>query len=200
VFLTVLFEDPLLFLRVIFIVVFSVTLHELGHGMAALSQGDRTPLETGHMTANPVVHTGWPSLIFLCVAGIAWGAMPVNPRRFRDGNIGNIIVAAAGPAMNLAIAGMAAIVMKLAGAFPSSFLSVDFFFLLARTNIVLLLFNLLPVPPLDGFRVWSEVVPGLRGLEKTPFGMLVLMLLFATGVGRYLVLVADSIVAFWFVL
>lgn len=61
----------------------SIVIHELAHGFAAISQGDRTPISQGHITLNPVVHMGWPSLIFLVIAGIAWGQMPVNPSKFR---------------------------------------------------------------------------------------------------------------------
>ncbi|MCV3215717.1 hypothetical protein OGM63_19740 [Plectonema radiosum NIES-515] len=61
-----------------------------------MSQGDDTPQRTGHLTLNPVVHMGWESIIFLCIAGIAWGQMPVNPSKFRSAKLGNIIVSAAG--------------------------------------------------------------------------------------------------------
>lgn len=55
------------------IVIFSITLHELAHGWAAIWQGDRTPIETGHMTWNPLVHMGWASLLMFAIVGIAWG-------------------------------------------------------------------------------------------------------------------------------
>ena len=88
----------------IFWVLFSITLHELAHGWAALSQGDQTPRELNRMTANPLVQMGTTSLIFFFIIGIAWGMMPVNPSRFRDGRRGEIIVAAAGPVLNLLLA------------------------------------------------------------------------------------------------
>ncbi len=72
--------------------IISVTLHELAHGFAALSQGDDTPRQTGHMTLNPIVHMGWESIIFLAIGGISWGQMPVNPRKFRSAKWGNILV------------------------------------------------------------------------------------------------------------
>ncbi len=98
-----LLTNPIFFLRTILIVVISITLHELAHGFVALSQGDDTPKRTGHLTLNPVVHMGWESIIFLCLAGIAWGQMPINPARFRHKKISNILVSAAGPILNLCL-------------------------------------------------------------------------------------------------
>ncbi|MBT5381502.1 MAG: site-2 protease family protein, partial [Phycisphaerae bacterium] len=88
----------------IFWVLLSITLHELAHGWAAIWEGDKTPIETGHMSANPVVHMGRFSLIVFALIGFAWGLMPVRPWRFRHGRLGEAIVAIAGPAMNLALA------------------------------------------------------------------------------------------------
>jgi len=81
--------------------IFSITMHELAHGWAALSQGDDTPRIYGRMTANPVVHMGWMSLILLVLTGIAWGMMPTDPSKYRWGRRGRIIVSGAGPAMNV---------------------------------------------------------------------------------------------------
>ncbi|MEY3025868.1 MAG: hypothetical protein RLZZ238_765 [Planctomycetota bacterium] len=61
--------------------IFSITMHELAHGWAALSQGDDTPRIYGRMTINPVVHMGWISLILLALVGIAWGSMPTDPSK-----------------------------------------------------------------------------------------------------------------------
>ena len=62
--------NPLVFFRIIVIVIASVCLHELAHGWAAVTQGDDTPRKTGHLTLNPVVHMGWYSIIFLYISGI----------------------------------------------------------------------------------------------------------------------------------
>jgi Zn-dependent protease len=99
-FLQTLFQDPILFFRIVVIIIISIVIHELAHGVAALSQGDDTPSVSGHMTPNPVVHMGYASLIFLCIAGISWGAMPVNPSKFRHPKWSNIWVSAAGPLSN----------------------------------------------------------------------------------------------------
>ena len=87
----------------IFWVIFSIVLHELSHGWAALWQGDDTPRRLGHMTANPIVHMGGLSLLVFALIGIAWGVMPTDPSRYRWGRRGRVFVAAAGPAMNVAL-------------------------------------------------------------------------------------------------
>ena len=87
-----------------FWIIFSICLHELSHGWAAIALGDRTPIESGHMTFNPLVHMGGMSLVAFALIGIAWGAMPINPARLR-GRYAEALVALAGPAMNLVLAG-----------------------------------------------------------------------------------------------
>jgi Zn-dependent protease len=67
--LSLLTEDPLQYLRIIVIVILSITCHELAHGVVALAQGDDTPRRTGHMTLNPLVHLGWQSMLFLVIGG-----------------------------------------------------------------------------------------------------------------------------------
>jgi Zn-dependent protease len=64
-FIHTLFSDPIFFFRIVLILIASITLHELAHGFAAISQGDNTPSEAGHMTINPVIHMGVPSLVDL---------------------------------------------------------------------------------------------------------------------------------------
>lgn len=178
-FLETLFYEPVLFFRVLMVVVLSICLHELAHGWAALSQGDDTPETAGHMTLNPVVHLGVPSLIFLCVAGIAWGAMPVNPEKFRDRKWGNIWVSAAGPLMNLSLGIAFVSLLWLIETFSlDAIVSWEFLYLAASLNFLLFLFNLLPLPPLDGFHVASELLPALKPLRNTPIGFFALMVIF----------------------
>lgn len=181
-FLFSIFTDPIYFIQYIAIIVVSITLHELGHGIAAISQGDNTPKEAGHMTLDPVVHLGVPSLIILALFGMAWGKMPVRPSRFKDGSTGNIIVSAAGPMTNFAIAALCIAIIHLL-----LFLSVlpygvvSFLILAAVINVGLGLFNMLPIPPLDGFTVFSEFFPSLKPVEKHPAAPAIFFVLFFTG-------------------
>ncbi len=149
-------------------VIVSICLHELAHGWTAIKLGDQTPRLAGHMTWNPLVHMGKWSFAMLAVLGIAWGAMPVDSTRLR-GKYAETLVLAAGPAMNLllAILSLALLVLwrALAGGqiMPSVVINdplaenfAVFFALGARLNIVLMLFNLLPVMPLDGGRILAD--------------------------------------------
>lgn len=178
-FLTTFLSNPVLFFRIVLILIISITLHELAHGITALSQGDDTPSTTGHMTLNPVVHMGIESIMFLCLTGIAWGQMPINPNNFRSPSLSNLLVAAAGPFSNLVMA-LAAIILLKASSNQSEnlLISCEFFNLFAQINLTLFLFNLIPIPPLDGFHVVSAVFPELKKLTDTNLSYFALTLIF----------------------
>jgi Zn-dependent protease len=193
-FIEILLTDPLLFVRFIIIIVISITIHELAHGVAALSQGDNTPQVTGHMTLNPVVHMGWESLIFLCLAGIAWGQMPVNPSQFRHHKISDILVSAAGPLSNLLLASICLAGLYLNLTTGNQLISQEFLYLAARINIILCLFNFLPIPPLDGFHICSQIFPSLKGLENSYLGLFAMMIIWTTGIGDIFSVVAQWVI------
>lgn len=169
-------------------VIGSIVLHELGHGWAAIAHGDRTPIESGHMTWNPVVHMGWHSLLAFLILGIAWGQMPVNPTRMR-GRHADAKVSFAGPLMNI---GLAATSIILGGlwlalgsghivpsfqASPKVFLDVQRFFMLgAGLNLVLMALNLLPIPPLDGSRILASFSGRYRDFIYGPQGQMLVIL------------------------
>ena len=164
-------QGPFALAAWIFWVVFSICLHELGHGFAAIRLGDDTPVRQGRMTLNPLVHMGPTSLIVFAVVGIAWGAMPINPHRLR-GRHGDAVVSAAGPAVNLGlwalcVVGLAAVSLDAPdGAFAEN--AAQFFWTGAFLNAVLLALNLLPIPPLDGSRILSSFVPSYQRLVSGP--------------------------------
>lgn len=176
----------------IFWVIFSIVLHELAHGWAALWQGDDTPRRSGHMTVNPLVHMGGMSLLIFAVIGIAWGAMPVNPGRFRNRRYGDVLVSLAGPAMNIllslaALTGMSLWLRFGPTAQPMRENVATFLWTGGWLNIVLALLNLLPIPPLDGSRILAGLSRKARELYNHPqaqlFGMFVLMAIFFTPIG-----------------
>jgi Zn-dependent protease len=158
----------------IYWVIFSIVLHELAHGFVAIWCGDRTPIETGHMTWNPLVHMGPVSLLLFAVAGIAWGLMPINPNNLRR-PWHEALVAVAGPAMNLLLAALAigayALWIGAATGHWSPSLAVNptllentqiFLRVGIMLNLALCAFNLIPVPPLDGSRILAHIVPAYR--------------------------------------
>ncbi|MEM1185555.1 MAG: site-2 protease family protein [Planctomycetota bacterium] len=174
------------------VVIGSITLHELAHGWAAVRLGDDTPIVTGHMTWNPLVHLGMFSLIVFALIGIAWGAMPINPSRIR-GRHGVALVTFAGPAMNFALALASGVLFALWVVFAPKVGIADpllsnfefFFFLGVMLNIVLGLFNLAPIVPLDGGRILAEYSPAYARFADSQNGRWVMlggfMLLFAFG-------------------
>ena len=192
-FINVLFDDPVFFLRYIAIIIISITLHELAHGFAAIGQGDNTPQKAGHITLNPVVHMGVQSIIFLCLAGISWGQMPVNSDKFRNGRISDIIVSAAGPLTNLALGISFASLLVMF--YNSGLVSKDFLYLAARVNFTLFLLNILPIPPLDGFHIYSSIFPSLKKLQDSPIGLFGLVIVFLIpGFSETLFFISDSII------
>lgn len=169
-------KDPLYAAAIILSVVASICLHELAHGAAAIWQGDDTPRLAGRMNFNPLVHMGWMSLVFLLLAGVAWGSMPVNPNRFKS-RFGETLVAGAGPLTNLLLAfiGLTAVL------FLENGIVRQFLFIFGRTNLMLAIFNMIPLPPLDGAGVLSGLLPPFRRWVGNPavrsFGMLGVMAL-----------------------
>lgn len=163
----------------------SIILHELAHGWAAIWQGDRTPIELGHMTLNPLMHLGPMSLMVFLMIGIAWGAMPVNPSAFRS-RYGDAYVSLAGPLMNVALAVIALIgavlVMVFGAQLPGSAAlpgNLAMFFRIGiALNIALAVFNLLPVPPLDGSRILASMFPATRRIWEGENGQWVAIGLF----------------------
>ena len=193
IFLRQAFEDPFYYCAVVLSIVISITLHELAHGWAAIRLGDETPIRQGRMTGNPLVHMGPFSLIAVAVFGLAWGQMPIDPTRLR-GRHGEALVAAAGPAMNLALAAitLAAFIVLvrvwdpatlslyehplqavLAGIVSDDIspLQNNALRLLAIAgvfNLLLLAFNLLPAFPLDGSHILGSYLPKYRDFYSDP--------------------------------
>ncbi|MEM8873349.1 MAG: site-2 protease family protein [Planctomycetota bacterium] len=170
------------FLTVVVTVVFSITLHELAHGYAAIRLGDDTPIRTGHMTLNPIVHMGPFSLIALAIAGIAWGSMPIDPSRIRH-KYGEAIVAAAGPATNLLLAAVGVVGYGLLIRFGLTSSNIgdnaaDFLWTFGFINAALMVFNLLPVPPLDGSHILANFNDGYARFISNPSNQGLVFILF----------------------
>ncbi|MEK7088096.1 MAG: site-2 protease family protein, partial [Patescibacteria group bacterium] len=144
----------------------SVVVHEVSHGFAASYLGDPTARLQGRLTLNPLPHIDpvgsvlVPLILFFTNAGIMLGwakPVPVNPYNLR-GKYGEAIVAAAGPLSNIAIAVLFGLLIRIVGdALPASFLQMAVAAVVI--NIVLALFNLVPIPPLDGSKVLFAFLP-----------------------------------------
>lgn len=161
-----------LFLIVVLIAVliFSIMIHEIAHGLAALWQGDWTAQQAGRLTLNPLKHLDpWGSFIipfFLIISGVGivfgWAKpVPYNPYNLRDQKYGPALVGAAGPLSNLLMALFAGVLMRLllvVGVSSSAFIFIVLV-LFIQTNILLMIFNLLPIPPLDGSKLLFAFLP-----------------------------------------
>jgi len=184
-----LLEMPL----VLVIVFFSVVCHEIAHGYVAYRLGDPTAWRMGRLTFNPLVHIDLfgtiilPGLLLLSGSRFlfAWAKpVPVNPQYFRDRKNGMMLVALAGPATNLAIALMLTMLLHLAGGILPEFLASSIAWA-ALINIVLMVFNLIPIPPLDGSRIVARFLKGStlwQYMRLERFGMFIVFGLLFLGV------------------
>lgn len=176
--------------------------HEFAHALAAYRLGDSTARLLGRLTLNPVVHFDPLGGILLAVTfigsgfGFGWAKpTPVNPHNLEGGPRGEAIVAAAGPLSNLVLAVAAALPLRYLLASPDlaaqvPFLIIQILDLFVLINIVLMLFNFIPVPPLDGSKVLFALMPPRLAWQWRPileqYGFIVLLLLFFVPPGNSL--------------
>lgn len=183
------------------ILVFSVVLHEVAHGLMAYYLGDSTAKDEGRLTLNPIPHIDpigsilLPGFLLLVNSPILFGAakpVPVNFNNLRPYRLGIMLVAFAGPLVNFLIAGAAAGVYHM---IPN--LSVAGEELLIRTilmNLTLALFNLIPIPPLDGSKILASLFGFLDAtwmhamLALEQYGFFILIILLYTGVLDYVLI------------
>jgi Zn-dependent protease len=162
-----------------------ITFHEFSHAATADVLGDHRPRALGRVSLNPVRHIEPVGALLFVLAGFGWGRpVPVNGYALRPGRIGMAYVAAAGPIANVVLALVVAVVFRVADMAGLLGIGSGFVFLvLASTvfyNIVLALFNLLPIPPLDGYNLVLPFLPpqlAFRVQRFAPYGVLVLLAL-----------------------
>jgi Zn-dependent protease len=187
--------------------VLALSMHEFGHAAMATKMGDPTPRLQGRLTINPLAHLDPMGTIFMIMTlffgfGFGWGKpVQTNPMYYRDYKTGRILVAIAGPAMNLSLMmlglGIAYVLYKSGIAIPIFVhLLLSVFIMI---NFVLMVFNLLPIPPLDGGHVLEMVVPWRhreRVRQLAQYGMLLLLGLMFLGILRFVISFFFSILAF----
>ena len=175
------------------VLIISIIVHEVAHGIAAEREGDPTARMLGRITLNPLKHIEWfgsvllPLVLILSHAGfvVGWAKpVPYNPENLKRGKKSVALVSIAGIVVNLLIAtifGIAIRIAATAGYAGSAFFEIGSIIVLV--NIVLALFNAIPIAPLDGFRFLGAVLParserGMRMLEQYSLPLLIVFLLF----------------------
>jgi Zn-dependent protease len=178
------------------VLIFSIVVHEVAHGWVAQREGDPTAAMLGRLTLNPIPHLDpvgsilVPAVMMLLPGGFVFGwakPVPVNPRNFRNYKRGDILVSLAGVASNFILAILFTVVLAaayvLSGIFPgitSTWITVigmaEFGILI---NLVLIVFNMVPIPPLDGSHVMYHLLPPALGVKYRQMGQYGMILVFA---------------------
>ena len=167
--LQILRDDPLVFVMLAIALIEAIAMHEYAHALAADLQGDRMPRAFGRLTLNPAKHLDPLGTLMLLLVGFGWGKpVEFRPQALSSRRFGGAIVALAGPMMNLALALAAAVVARIMGLdfrFPLFAVGPDrdpfalFLLLFFSINVLLAVFNLIPLPPLDGSRLLTIFLP-----------------------------------------
>lgn len=169
-----------------------LTVHETCHGLAAYAMGDPTAKSMRRLSLNPLRHIDWFGLLMMFAMGFGWAKpVPVDPRYFRKPKQGMAITALAGPVSNFFLAMLALLISKAVYLYaPYDEVRNAFFdfclYTLAPLSIGLGLFNLLPIPPLDGAKVLGALLPDrvyFRLIRYERYGFLLLLCLSFAGVG-----------------
>ncbi len=192
-------------------ILIAITFHEVAHGFVANRLGDPTAKMLGRLTLNPIAHIDiigtilLPALLLISTNGqFVFGyakPVPINPMNFSNPRRDMALSAAAGPVTNILLALVSVIILRLIlaplGSLAPEFLSKTFFeplktifFLSALYNIVLAVFNMIPVPPLDGGRVLTGLLPTKHAIsfEKIEqYGFLIVILLLVTGIAQSII-------------
>ncbi len=155
------------------------TIHEFAHAFMAYRLGDPTAKNLGRLTLNPVKHLDVLGTLMVFVVGFGWAKpVPVNPYNLRNGRKGMALVAVVGPLSNLALATVVAVIWRATG-FVGGTVLINALLVFISLNIALLFFNLIPFPPLDGFRVLLGVLPESLALQWERTAQVGPLLLFA---------------------
>jgi len=156
-----LFTSPMMFLVVVLVLIYALTIHEFAHALAATILGDQTANFSGRLTLNPLAHLEFFGTMMLLLAGFGWGKpVPVNPYNLKYKKWGEAIVALAGPISNFISVGLFIVIFRLIAPnlAPDNMLVV-FLTTLIVVNLTLGVFNLIPIPPLDGSKILFAALP-----------------------------------------
>jgi Zn-dependent protease len=200
--------DPLTVLFFVITLVPAIVLHELAHGIVADRMGDSTPRQMGRLTLNPVKHADpfgtviLPGLLLLPYlfgrGGPVFGyakPMPVNTQNLRNPDRQMMLIALAGPVTNLLLAVTGALFLRFVG--PGDDPVTEFFLTWITLNVLLAVFNIMPIPPLDGSKVLAMFLPPrAREVYRSwePYGALFMLVIFFLFPGAIFAIVEPVVV------
>lgn len=183
-------QQPALGIVWVAAILLAIAIHEFAHAATATALGDPTARDAGRLTVNPLAHIDILGFLMLLLVGFGWGKpVPFDASSIRYRRWGPTLIALAGPLMNgigIVVAGTAIAVIDRAGTLPANNMLVLFLAFLFQVNAVLLLFNLIPIPPLDGSKVLLSILDSprydrIRFLLETRGPMLLLALVIMDG-------------------
>lgn len=172
------------------VLLIAFTVHEFAHAYTAYKLGDSTAKNQGRLTLNPIQHLDPLGTILIFFAGFGWARpVPVNRYHFKNPRIGGILVSLMGPMSNLLLAMIGTLLLFIMiNTGVTAPLLIRFMNLFVYMNALLFVFNLLPLPPLDGYRILEDIVsPSFRSkmTQFENYGALIFLILVITPLGRY---------------
>lgn len=174
----------------LFVVFCTLPFHEYAHAFVATKLGDQTARLSGRLSLNPMRHIDPLGALMIVLVGFGYAKpVPVNPRNFKNPKVGMALTALAGPCANLLMAIVFLLLKNIILLFPTSnpiVLALAYFFIFAASiNIGLAVFNLLPIPPLDGSRILQLIIPSkyyFKFLQYERYVVIVVFVLLLTGI------------------
>ncbi len=194
---SLLFSNPAAFIVLAVVLLYSVIAHEIAHGWVAYLFGDTTAKYSGRLTLDPRSHLDPMGTIALLLVGFGWAKpVPVNYYNLRNFRLGLFCVAFAGVLTNILIATVALFLLQFQAVNPNSVFTL-MLSLLARINIMLGAFNLIPIPPLDGSKILMSLLPQEQQESFMRFeslGFIILIILLFTGVLEPVILFIQNLI------